>query len=288
MRQHAPITVALLAVAVLVLVACGGAQDNGSAAPDVPSTELPDAAPPSTETTTNADPSGQEPPSPVPAGDPDEFVGLTFDAAVTLAETQERPWRVGREDDERFALTEDYIVGRVTFELDGGVVTRALIEGEGASGDEAVPPSSGAEDATEPEQARRAQLLALATERIVTTDNSFGGGDVFDRVEIETAVGGGTGEPLAPLERELIAAAIEDVATPVFIPSAADAIDSYFPGQAGVAVVSVTDLRIEGDRAEIDMSLWCGSLCAIFLTYEAELVNGAWRILGTTGPIAVS
>ena len=63
---------------------------------------------------------------------------------------------------------------------------------------------------------------------------------------------------------------------------------SYFERIVAVAVVSVSDLRINGDRAEIDMGLWCGSLCGTWFTYEAERAGETWRILGTTGPIAVS
>ncbi|MDG2113112.1 MAG: hypothetical protein P8N02_10920 [Actinomycetota bacterium] len=41
-------------------------------------------------------------------------------------------------------------------------------------------------------------------------------------------------------------------------------------------------------QAEIDMGLWCGTVCAVFLTYEAELANDQWTITDTVEPIAVS
>jgi hypothetical protein len=73
------------------------------------------------------------------------------------------------------------------------------------------------------------------------------------------------------------------------IPDAKAAIDRYFDGTSElVAVISVDDLRIEGERAEIDLALWCGSLCGTWLTYEAKLGPDGWEILGTTGPIAIS
>ena len=53
------------------------------------------------------------------------FIGLTKSEASALAESEGRPWRIGREDDAWFAVTADYVAGRVTFELDGGVVTVA-------------------------------------------------------------------------------------------------------------------------------------------------------------------
>ena len=55
-----------------------------------------------------------------------------------------------------------------------------------------------------------------------------------------------------------------------------------------VAVASMDDVRFDGERAEIEMRLWCGSLCGVFLTYEAVLGSAGWEILGTTGPIAMS
>jgi hypothetical protein len=55
----------------------------------------------------------------------DSFVGLKKQAAINKAEREGRQWRIGREDGEQFALTQDYIETRVTFEIDDGVVTKA-------------------------------------------------------------------------------------------------------------------------------------------------------------------
>ena len=57
---------------------------------------------------------------------------------------------------------------------------------------------------------------------------------------------------------------------------------------SGMAVVTIEDIRVEDDRAEIDMGLWCGNVCAVYLTYQAELADSKWAIIGTSGPIAVS
>ncbi|HEY5686293.1 MAG TPA: hypothetical protein VIY70_13040, partial [Acidimicrobiia bacterium] len=54
------------------------------------------------------------------------------------------------------------------------------------------------------------------------------------------------------------------------------------------AVVSIGDVRIAGGRAELDLSLWCGSVCGVFLTYEVVATDGGWEVTGTVGPIAVS
>ena len=119
-------------------------------------------------------------------------------------------------------------------------------------------------------------------------DNSFGGGDPFDRIEV-ARVGGKAGEPLGPLALESIAQSLEPVAKVKFIDDPEAAIQKYFDrSTTGVAVVTVDDVRIDFDRAEVDVGLWCGSLCGIWLTYEAELGPDGWEILGTTGPISIS
>ncbi|HEX5587692.1 MAG TPA: hypothetical protein VFZ17_10310 [Acidimicrobiia bacterium] len=55
------------------------------------------------------------------------YVGLTKAAAIARAEREQRPWRIGREDDEQFMLTQDFVENRVTFELDDGKVTKATL-----------------------------------------------------------------------------------------------------------------------------------------------------------------
>ena len=98
-------------IVALGLVACGGSEDDPSVGSGAST--------------------GLTPDDPVPGGN---YVGMSIEEASMLADARKTPWRVGREDDESFALTQDYVVGRVTFEVDEGIVTRALIEGEEASG----------------------------------------------------------------------------------------------------------------------------------------------------------
>jgi hypothetical protein len=101
-------------VAVTVgLAACGGGDDNPRSVSSsrgstttVPVTTTPGTTSPGSETA-------------------DAFVGMTKQAAIRKAEREGRPWRIGREDDEQFALTQDYIENRVTFEIDDGTVTKA-------------------------------------------------------------------------------------------------------------------------------------------------------------------
>ncbi len=214
----------------------------------------------------------------------ERFVGLTLDDASALAETEGRLWRVAREDETYFALTDDLSPGRVTFEVDDGIVTNAQIEraaiDDPPAGDEIV------------EDPARAELIAAAVLRLVTVDSSFGGADVFGDFRVARIVGS-DGSPLAPLDLELIAAALEDHGSVRFIDDPQAEIAALFddpPAGAAVwvAVVTVERIYLLDDRAEIELHLWCGSLCGVYLTYEATPTDGGWEIIGTTGPIAVS
>jgi hypothetical protein len=217
----------------------------------------------------------------------DRFVGLSVAAAPELADADGRAWRVARNDTEFLALTDDLMVGRVTFEIDDGIVTAASIE-------RAVdqPPV----DADPVEDPVRAELLAEAVERLLTVDNMFSADDPFDDIQVATVIGGDVDQPLSGLELEMIAAAIQDLGSVQFIEDAGAVRQALFeasqpevavsPDQ--VAVVSIDRVLLLDDRAEVEMSLWCGSLCGVYLTYEAVPQDGMWDITGIIGPVAVS
>ena len=159
------------------------------------------------------------------------FVGLSKADAITRAEAEERPWRIAIEEGEALTLTSDLNPGRVTFEIENGIVTEATIEAPNTD------PSVEGDPVFEDDA--QAQLVADAIERLVT-------------------------DPQAEIEAR------------------------FENPPAGMAVVSVTDLQTLDDRAEIGLQLWCGPLCGVFLTYEAEPVANGWSILGPIGPIAIS
>ncbi len=207
------------------------------------------------------------------------FITLTRDTAIQLAVDQGRLWRISRQDDEFFAHDAQLLVGRVTFEIDDGEVTSASIERD-------TPPDSGSDLVEDPAQAN---LIADAVQRLLTVDNGFGGADAFDDIRIATVIGADPDQPLQFLDLEMIAMAVSELGTVHYIDDADTEIKTLFEELPdGVAVVSVERLLILDDRAEIEMRLWCGSLCGVFLTYEAESQDGEWNIIGTTGPTAMS
>ncbi len=207
------------------------------------------------------------------------FVGLTISEATALADDEGRPWQVGRQDDEVFVLTDDLVPGRVTFEIDDGTVTSATIE---------TPSVPSADDAIV-EDPSRADLIAVAVKRLLTVDNGFGGVDVFDDIRVADVIGSDPDQPLQGLDLELIAATLSELGEVRFVDDADAEIEVLFEeSPAGVAVVSVENILLLDDRAEVELRLWCGSLCGVFLTYQAVPDDGGWNIVGTVGPIAMS
>ncbi len=227
---------------------------------------------------------GEEPsgPSDGPTGTPtqsESFVGLTVSEATARAEDEGRPWRIGRQDDESFVLTDDLVPGRVTFEIDDGTVTAAVIE---------QPNTDSPGDAIAEDPAR-AGLIAAAVKRLLTVDNGFGGVDVFDDIRVAAVIGSDPGQPLQDLDLELISAALSDLAAVRYVDNADTESEALFEeSPAGVAVVSVERILLLDDRAEVELRYWCGSVCAVFLTYEAVPDDNGWTIVGTIGPIAMS
>ena len=157
----------------------------------------------------------------------DNFVGLSVEDAVARAEDEGRPWRIARQDDERFALTDDLVAGRVTFEVDAGTITSSVIE---------QPNTDSPTDAIVEDPAR-ADLIAAAVKRLLTLDNGFGGADVFDDIRVASVIGNDPGSPLQGLDLELIAATLSEIGTVHFIDGTDAEIEALFANSpSGLAV----------------------------------------------------
>ena len=70
---------------------------------------------------------GQEPVLLTPDLSAEDFVGLTQDEALALADDNGLDNRVVRVDEEFFAVTEDFRPSRINFEIDGGIVTTVTL-----------------------------------------------------------------------------------------------------------------------------------------------------------------
>ncbi len=220
---------------------------------------------------------------PTASADEAPFIGLTSDAASALAETEGRRWRVGREDGERFALTEDFIVGRVTFEIDDGTVTTASIER----------PFEDLDDSSQPltqEQRDTADMLAAAVRELLTVNHGFSDTPQFTDVYVGNALGGLGGEPLEPLQLERIAAAVNEMgATAEYLEDPDGLITELFEKTPeGAAVVIIDSLEVLPGGAVVELHYWCTSQCVVFVSYELASVDGEWTVTGLAGPIAMS
>lgn len=269
LRYSILVVTLILAVVALIVVTVSGGGD------EVETTDTTDQDHSTADD--DAEPNGTDARDPTTTSD--DFVGLPIEEATAIADGEARPWRIAREDEESFALTDDLRPGRVTFEVDDGIVTTAVIEAASTpSNEEPVP--------TDP---ARAELLAAAVGRIVTIDNGFGGAEVFDEVRVARVIGSDPNRPLTDVDLDAIAAALAGIDTVLFVDDADREIESLFDeSPTGVSVVSVEDLVQLDDGSDVALRLWCGSLCGVFLTYEAVPVDGGWEITGTTGPIAMS
>ena len=102
-------------------------------------------------------------------------------------------------------------------------------------------------------------------------------------------IGSDPGQPLQDLDLELISATLSELGTMRFVDDADAESEALFEkSPPGVAVVSVERILLLDDRAEVELRYWCGSVCGVFLTYEAVPDDSGWTIVGTTGPIAMS
>ena len=104
------------------------------------------------------------------------------------------------------------------------------------------------------------------------------------------ALGGLGGTLLEPLQLERVAAAVNESGMAVqFVDDPDGLIQELFDGATpGAAVITIDSLRLGSRRAEVELRLWCGALCGIFVTYEVVQVDDEWTITGPVGPIAIS
>jgi len=223
------------------------------------------------------------------AADEAPFIGLTRDEASALAEAEGRRWRVGREDGEQFALTDDFIIGRVTFGLDDGIVTAASIERPFEDPDDSGPrPTQEERDTGGGRDA--ADILAAALRQLLTVDHGFGDAPPpFTDVYVGNALGGLGGEPLEPLQLERIAATLNEIgATAQYVDDPDRLIQKLFDNTPeGAAVIIIDSLDLLPDGAVVELHYWCASQCVVFVSYEVASVDGEW-IVTLAGPILMS
>ena len=149
-----------------------------------------------------------------------------------------------------------------------------------------------------PGDADRAQVLALALRQLVTVNNSFGPGHAFTELLVQSALdpAAGTSIPvdgpqraLTEAERTAIEAALSDLAPVRWIGDPAEwRTENLAPTVPGAAILGVGEPRFDDRGALVPVSLWCGGVCGIWLTYRLGLQAGSWSVTGMEGQWVIS
>ena len=131
------------------------------------------------------------------------------------------------------------------------------------------------------------EILVQATMHLLRNDTTFGEGHLFPKVLIVDHLKGG--DSLTSGQRAALSTAVSNLSEVEFIGEPNDFItDDLGPTIDGAAIITLGPVTIDGNDATIDMEMWCGGLCGIWLTYALEVGDAGWEVLGTVGPIAVS
>ncbi len=137
--------------------------------------------------------------------------------------------------------------------------------------------------------------MAAALLQLVAVDNPFGDErPPFEAIAFDTTVDEQAGSPngparqgreLSPAERSAIEAAFGPYGPVRWVQGVQEpATDS-----AHTALIRVGEPGFLGETtALIGASLYCGSLCGVWLTYRLELSGGVWVVTGTEGPLSIS
>lgn len=97
----------------------------------------------------------------------------------------------------------------------------------------------------------------------------------------------------SPMSADLQGALSDRLPTAVFIDDPASIQERYMEGDlamgdAGGTIWYLGPIDGSGDRVEVPASYWCGGLCASGTTHVVELVDGAWEVTGSVGPVWMS
>ena len=141
--------------------------------------------------------------------------------------------------------------------------------------------------ATAEAEAWTTEILVQATMHLLRNDTTFGQGHMFPTVLVVDHLKDGT--PLTADQMSALSTAITRLSDVRFISDQDDFItDDLRPTIEGAAIITLGPPVIDGNEATIDMEMWCGGLCGIWLTYALEVGDAGWEVVGTVGPIAVS
>jgi hypothetical protein len=180
--------------------------------------------------------------------------------------------------------------------------------GSEANAPDAASPGSQREGTSATAPAPRETLVyASVIRQLVTKDHTFGGADPgFKVVYVMDGVVKGTGrvygnvgesDPAEPFSDDVkagLVSALEDLPALEFVSERATVIIGKSSDDAighvknkGV-LVTLGPIEGTGTRVEVGNSLWISGLAGQWQTYVLQARGGAWKVTGTTGPVAIS
>ena len=160
----------------------------------------------------------------------------------------------------------------------------------------------GTEESTggDPGASQTAEMMAAALVELITEDHGFGEGpppftEYLIQNRIDLSAGNATGSPsesarrLNDAEREAIEEAVREYGVVRWIDDPSDWITpDLVPTVEGAAILGVGEPVIEADTGLVPVSMWCGGVCGIWLTYQLDMIDAVWVVTDIEGPIAVS
>ena len=144
------------------------------------------------------------------------------------------------------------------------------------------------------------EMMAAALVELITKDHHFGEGPppfteylIQNRIDLSagnaTASASGPARRLTDAEREAVEQAVTEYGVVRWIDDPSDWVTpDLVPTIEGAAILGVGEPVIETDTGLVPVSMWCGGVCGIWLTYRLDLVDAVWVVTDIEGPIAVS
>ena len=163
-----------------------------------------------------------------------------------------------------------------------------------------APPTTAVVVTVTNDEAPTAQMLAAAVLELVSKDHTFGQGpppftEYLIQANLDPFAGNATGtgqetaRALTAVERTAIEAVLRPFGPVQWIGDPDEWRTSDLqPVIEGAVILGVGEPSVDDSTGLVPVSLWCGGLCGTWLTYRLDLVDGAWNVTGTEGPIAIS
>jgi hypothetical protein len=146
----------------------------------------------------------------------------------------------------------------------------------------------------------KSEIYAKVIRRLILRDHTFGGGkSPFKRIYVLDGINPDAASPMKdtlasptkPFSADLKRDITEQLGSlpPIEFVEKAETVQRKRGDVRKDGVIIVLG-PIEGNnqRVEVPNALWCGGLCAQWLTYVLKERSGSWTITGTTGPMAIS